>query len=1067
MFEQNFTARKNKFVADFKANRKKYLSIGVAVIFIVLTLIYLGPFNGLEKLGLIGKKKEGQEAKAAAVRGLAGDGWADVVIGQKDFTEVNPYATGADKLWNPHGVIVDRSVNPQRIYIYDSGNNRILGLNLENCLSSATCVADLIIGQTSSDKSACNGDSAFQNFPLRASASRTSLCGEYEGEISIAEGGSGSSMFVDGSGNLYTADFFNHRVLKYNSPFTTDTSADDVWGQDDFSKNDCNKGGAANATTLCFSKGESNNWTGSVDVDSSGNVWIADNGNNRVLRFPPGSKTADLVLGQTGFTSNNRGSGLNQFSDPCCVRVNSQGWVYVADHKNGRVVRFKGPFTNGMDGEVFASGLAGPSSVDFDPTEPGAIWVSNEFNKTLELWDETTRTKRKTLGVAGNGNILNAASGSVGVDSQGNVYVANKRGDYSDDVIMFQKGGSTTTPAKRLFTNNVPKNLDGQELGQGVSGVAVANNQLVVSENGRILFWNNPDPANLTNGKPADGYLAGFSNININGFGITDGSCCLALKADNAGHLWVYGNNSHGYPYRVLVYDFPLTSGETPSKVIQGSIPTLDGGSINLNWIGWGIAPSSDGSHLWLSQKDSNRVIRVRDPLGANPKVDAILGQTSNSAIVCSTTSTTGLCHPGAVSFDRQGNLFVSDSSLELAGSRRLMVFRSQDLPTGNSTMIYAPAAFKVFPGISTWEPSFDANNRMIVGFNPFNDANPEKGWFPAIYNDPLDPNSLTPNFYLNDYFSQAFATAVDAGGNIFVADLNRARVLVYKGPITPSPVGTSCDTSFPRDKFHGCWFDGVNPATGAFLGQRDERTFTSPAAALTAGIFHGYLNNSPDWGKYDNFSAVWRGDIDFAAGDYIFKTETDDGVRVDIGNDGTYEINVFVIQPPIQTTSPITLNGYTPIKVEWFEGGAKALIKFTWERVGGSLLETSPTPFPTLAPSPLPTPSSPSPTPVSSPSPSPVGDTLAPVVAITSPSNGATVSKFVEINANANDNIGVVKMEILIDGNVVTSSNLSTIYHRWNTNPKGVSRGPHTIQAKAYDASGNVGSLSITVTKP
>lgn len=1026
--------------------------------------------DGLDRLGVIFKKKFGQRGEAAQItvpRGVAGDGWADVVLGQKDFAEVNPGTTGANKLWNPHGVIVDKSASPQRMYIYDSGNNRILGLDLQNCLNSTTCVADLIIGQTSVDKSACNGDSAFQNFPLRALASRTSLCGEYEGEISVAEGGSGSSMYVDSSGNLYTADFFNHRVLKYNSPFTTDTIADDVWGQDDFAKNNCNKEGAQNATTLCFSKGESNNWTGSVDVDSLGNVWIADNGNNRVLRFPPGSKTADLVLGQAGFTSSNRGSGLNQFSDPCCVRVNSQGWVYVADHKNGRVLRFKGPLTNGMDGEVFASGLSGPSSVDFDPTEAGAIWISNEFNKTLELWDETTRTKRKTLGVAGDGNVLNAASGSVGVDSQGNVYVANKRGNYSDDVIMFQKGSSTTAPAKRLFTNNVPKNLDSQELGQGLSGVAVANNQLVVSENGRILFWNNPDPANLTNGKAADGYLGGFSNINIDGFGTTDGSCCLALKADNAGHLWVYGNNSHGYPYRVLVYDFPLTPGETPSKVIQGSIATLDGGSINLNWIGWGIAPSADGSHLWLSQKDPNRVIRIRDPLGANPKVDAILGQTSNSAIVCNTTSPNGLCNPGAVSFDKQGNLFVSDSSLELAGSRRLLVFRSQDLSTGNISMIYAPAAFKVFPGISTWEPSFDANNRMIVGFNPFNDANPEKGWFPAIYNNPLDPNSLTPSFYLNDYFSQAFATAVDVAGNIFVADLNRARVLVYKGPITPNPAGTSCDTSFPKDKFHGCWFDGINPSTGAFLGQRDERSFTVPASDITAGVFHGYLNNSPDWGKYDNFSAVWRGDIDFAAGEYIFKTDTDDGIRVDIGNDGTYEINAFVTQPAIQTTSSISLNGYTPIKVEWFEGGAKAYIKFAWEKqsAGEPVSSPSPSPSPTPAESPQP-----SVTPSPAPSPTPplsIQDTQAPSVTISSPVNNSTVSGNVDINATASDNIAVVRMEVQIDGTIVsTLDNVTSTYYRWNTRPKKYTSGAHTILVKASDLAGNIGSATITVTK-
>lgn len=33
----------------------------------------------------------------------------------------------------------------------------------------------------------------------------------------------------------------NHRVLNYNSPFTTDTIADEVWGQADFFGNLCNR----------------------------------------------------------------------------------------------------------------------------------------------------------------------------------------------------------------------------------------------------------------------------------------------------------------------------------------------------------------------------------------------------------------------------------------------------------------------------------------------------------------------------------------------------------------------------------------------------------------------------------------------------------------------------------------------------------------------------------------------------------------------------------------------------------------------------------------------------------
>lgn len=193
-------------------------------------------------------------------RGFAGDGWADVVLGQLNFSEVNPYKTVPDKLWLPHGVIIDRTSNQEKLYIFDAGNNRILGFDLENCYNSGTCSADLVIGQSDMNSSSCNGDSNFQNYPVRALASRYTLCGQKEDQLSITEGGSGASLAVDQAGNLYVPDFWNNRVLKYTNPFSTDTLADDLWGQENFRDNNCNKGsGNPDATTLCFTWGDSNN----------------------------------------------------------------------------------------------------------------------------------------------------------------------------------------------------------------------------------------------------------------------------------------------------------------------------------------------------------------------------------------------------------------------------------------------------------------------------------------------------------------------------------------------------------------------------------------------------------------------------------------------------------------------------------------------------------------------------------------------------------------------------------------------------------------------------------------
>ncbi len=729
--------------------------------------------------------------QAALPRGVSGDRAADRIFGKPDFSEVNPYTTVAGRLWLPHGVVVDRtnsSVN--KLYIYDGGNNRILGFDLNTCRSSPTdplgCTAAIVIGQPNMSTSACNGDSGFQNYPIRAPASASSLCGLPEDQLSISEGGSGANMAVDAAGNLYVADFWNHRVLKYDDPFNTDGVADDFWGQTNYSMNDCNKGmNSPDATSLCFRWGYSNNWTAGVDVDASGNLWVVDSGNNRVLRFPPGSKTANLVLGQPGFTSSDPGPALDQMGDPSAVRVSpTTGWVYVSESGNNRVLVFKPPFSNGMAGSLFGSGFSAPQGVDFDPTEPGSIWVVNLNHATLELWSESTGTKIREVGSLDNGNVIGNGSGSVGVDSAGNLYVAIGVGDHDNDVIVFDKGSDPLLPTRRLFGNG--GNLPAASGLGSPEGVVVSDRQLIVAERGRLLFWNSP--ASAVNGQPADGYAAGAT-----GFADLNFACCGVTVADKSHHLWVTGYLNGDTQVRVDVYELPLTIGAVPIRTLGFPFDVLGGGQVTSSQIDWpftGIA-ISDAGELWLSHARTNRVLRLRNPLTA-PLVDVVLGQVVVDGTLCNQGHGTegdrqprpdSLCLPGHVSFDRLGNLFVSDHSLEIQGNMRLLEFSRNLFPSGNADVIYAPPATKVFDDVATWQPAFDSHNHMVVGYNPFGPGpNPLGGWFPGIYGDPLS-GQTTPDAYVLDYHSMAYSATFDENDNLYIADLNRSRVLSYGKP--------------------------------------------------------------------------------------------------------------------------------------------------------------------------------------------------------------------------------------------------------------------------------------------
>lgn len=91
--------------------------------------------------------------------------------------------------------------------------------------------------------------------------------------------------------------------------------------------------------------------------------------------------------------------------------------------------------------------------------------------------------------------------------------------------------------------------------------------------------------------------------------------------------------------------------------------------------------------------------------------------------------------------------------------------------------------------------------------------------------------------------------------------------------------------------------------------------------------------------------------------------------------------------------------------------------------------------------------------------------DTTPPVVAISAPASGATVSGTVTIAANATDNVGVVGVQFRLDGVALGGEDLTAPYSfAWNTT--GASNGVHSLTAVARDAAGNqTTSAAVSVT--
>ena len=176
-----------------------------------------------------------------------------LVLGQPNFTSntANNGGVSTSSLNLPRKVAVDTAGN---VYVADTANHRVLVyLDPQN----TDTVADLVLGKFNFFTSKCNID-----FVGDKVVSASTLC-------------SPAGIAVDAAGNVYVADG-NNRVLEYHTPLTTDTVADVVLGQPNFTSNTANSGGVS-ASSLHRAHG--------VAVDTAGKVYVVDLYNNRVLVY--------------------------------------------------------------------------------------------------------------------------------------------------------------------------------------------------------------------------------------------------------------------------------------------------------------------------------------------------------------------------------------------------------------------------------------------------------------------------------------------------------------------------------------------------------------------------------------------------------------------------------------------------------------------------------------------------------------------------------------------------------------------------------------------------------------
>jgi uncharacterized protein YraI len=155
--------------------------------------------------------------------------------------------------------------------------------------------------------------------------------------------------------------------------------------------------------------------------------------------------------------------------------------------------------------------------------------------------------------------------------------------------------------------------------------------------------------------------------------------------------------------------------------------------------------------------------------------------------------------------------------------------------------------------------------------------------------------------------------------------------------PPPPPPYQPSVPTlSVPQDQWRAQFYNntglGGSPAAAMYLPRSAYQLDQNwGAGAPTAGV------------NADYFSAVFEGNFYFAAGDYIFTAQMDDGARVYIDN--ILIIDAWNDGPKERSNRFNSIGvGYHNMRVEFYEQTGNAYVRVWWALAGS----TSPTPTPT-----------------------------------------------------------------------------------------------------------------------
>ena len=604
------------------------------------------------------------------------------------FTDINSAAATDAQITYPRNATVDSAGN---IYVADTSNFRIRKVSTNGIISTIAGT-----GIQSASSTALNGDG---------------------GQAINATFAGPSCVIVDPAGNLYVADAGNHRIRM----IAPDGIISTVAGTG--TAGTANEGSAATSAQL--------NNPLSMVMDSSGNIYVAENAGNRVYKFKVGGiLTRFAGTGVSGYTGDNAPATSAKLNAPQGIGIDSNRNIYIGDTSNhcirkvtpgGTITTIAGTGTAGFagDGGPATSALLNqPVGVSVDSS--GNIYVADYWNQRVRMITPggtiSTVAGTGTGGNSGDGGLATAANlgnpMDVRLDTAGNLYVTN----YSSHTIRkITRAGIISTV-----------------VGTGTGGYAVGGNGLATSTPLKT-------PVNLALDSAGNLYVADYGNhcvrkiviggimSTVAGIGETPGytgdsglatagkiTYPLGIAFDSGDNLYITESVS---VHRIRVVTCPVTTiAGTGTLSASATAPNGDGGLATAATFNWPTCITLDAvNNIYLADTGNHRIRKFT--VGGN--ISTLAG-TGVGGWQDTLVGSARLNAPYGLVFDASGNLIFSET-----GRIRKITFQPNPVdiidPTGicvdssNNVYIAGNWSYKVVKvAPTTWVPTVIAGSGSV-----------------------------------------------------------------------------------------------------------------------------------------------------------------------------------------------------------------------------------------------------------------------------------------------------------------------------------------------------------------